>query len=297
MSCAVPVTPWIEAVVSCDRRRGLGDRRGEAARCSPSPARSRRPISLIDDTSSSADAAIDSACVAVSLQRRRHLVRRAPAASSSARDLRSRRPPTTSSVMRAMSPAEAVTRSACSSTRPMSKGARRCRCARPLAVSCRRGHYRLSCECWSASPLDAASTRSVASNRASRSSTTIMRSPSVAMPRRYCAAQARQRSFGGLIAAGGNREELARGVDDQPDCAATRLHDEQPGAHVVRHALEPEARAQVDRRHDLAAREHDAVDERAARSAPGDVVRPSRCAPPAGSAARTTSRRPRRRCS
>ena len=67
------VTLWIDAVVSLDGRGCLASRAvasdcGVAVTCSIEAA-----ISLTDDASSSADAAIDSACAGRLAQRRRHL--------------------------------------------------------------------------------------------------------------------------------------------------------------------------------------------------------------------------------
>ena len=81
-------------------------------------------------------------------------------------------------------------------------------------------------------------------------------------------------------------------VGDQRRSAAARLHDDQPRAQVVRRALEPEPRAQVDDRHHLAAREDDAVDERRRVRHARDRPRPSPCAARRRSAARRSCRRP-----
>src|ERR1051325_11694507 len=57
-------------------------------------------------------------------------------------------------------------------------------------------------------------------------------------------------------------QEFAAGVDEQADAAPAHVDDEDPRAQVDRCALEPEPRAHVDRRDDLAAGKHHAVDER-----------------------------------
>ena len=58
-----------------------------------------------------------------------------------------------------------------------------------------------------------------------------------------------------------NGEELARRIDEQSDAPPVALHHEEASAQVVRHLVEPEPRAEVQRRHHLTAREYDAIDE------------------------------------
>ena len=172
-------------------------------------------ISLIPRRSSSVEAAIDSACAGGLVQRRGHLVesraarRRATAAASSA-------PPTTSSAIRAMCAAEAVTCSACRAT--MS------RIERPRV---RDGRWLLRFRvamCF----LRAAAARppgigfgEVAAVRPA-SSTTISRSPIVAMPSMYCALSPGQRFAGRLDRRRRDRQEFAARVDDQADAARRR---------------------------------------------------------------------------
>ncbi len=82
------------------------------------------------------------------------------------------------------------------------------------------------------------------------------------MPARYCAPMPDSASPGGLIDAAGMVRNSRHASTSRPTLRPLHLHDQQPRPQVRRGALEPEARAHVDGRHDLAAREHHAVDER-----------------------------------
>ncbi len=69
-------------------------------------------------------------------------------------------------------------------------------------------------------------------------------------------------SLGGWIDAVGHRDEFAGLVGQQPDRPPGHFDDEQPHAQIAGGPLEPEPDAQVDDRHDLAARKHHALHER-----------------------------------
>ena len=80
--------------------------------------------------------------------------------------------------------------------------------------------------------------------------------------RHVAAAQARQALLGRPDRVGGDVDELAGVVGDEPHGAAVRLDDDEARAKVVGGPFEAEARAEIDGRHDLAAGKDHAVDKR-----------------------------------
>ena len=145
-----------------------------------------------------------------------------------------------------------------STSRGSNAGVRRCRCCVTVAVAAVR--LRVAITVSSCVTTPPGSDRSCSSS-ASRLRITIRRSPIVAMPARYCAPTPDSASPGGWIAAGGIVRNSRQASTSRPTlrpCSCTTSSRVEVGGG----ALEAEARAHVDRRHDLAAREHHAVDER-----------------------------------